>query len=54
MLYVPGDMTFPGLAAAMNVIDLARGDAGPVRHPHAAQGRYRPYGPQGDMMPGGY
>mmetsp|Transcript_5980 Transcript_5980/g.17107 ORF Transcript_5980/g.17107 Transcript_5980/m.17107 type:complete len:738 (-) Transcript_5980:1411-3624(-) len=52
----PGDMSFPGLAAAMNVIDLARGDAGPLRHPHAAaaQGRYRPYGHQPDMMPGNY
>ena len=49
-------MTYPGLAAAMNVIDLARGDAGPLRHPHAAasQGRYRPYGPQPDILPGGY
>lgn len=57
-----GDGSYPGLAAAMHVIDLAaRGDAGPLRHVHAAgsaQGRYRPYAPQGaDMGPapgGGY
>lgn len=56
-----GEAPYPGLAAAMHVIDLAaRGDAGPLRHVHAAataQGRYRPYGPQGGDMgpgPGGY
>lgn len=52
-----GEPAYPGLAAAMHVIDLAaRGDAGPLRHVHAAaaaQGRYRPYAPQGgDMGPG--
>lgn len=53
-----GDVSYPGLAAAMNIIDLAaRGDAGPLRHPHtgaAAMGRYRPYGPGPDMLPGAY